>query len=154
MKQLHAMGEVASVQSNPRAGIATLASSSTLGVQAGMFWIQATRQVLRRRMNGMEQTLKKQIADVKEDPTLQKHLQAALASVQSTKREALPLKDQKSQLLGHACTCGRDGPKNEAHASSSAGSRCFARKVFPSPVIVLNLARIEGKPILELAKRP
>eukprot|EP00971_Amphidinium_carterae_P219308 4353362-Amphidinium_carterae.1 len=47
----------------------------------------------------MEQALKKQIADAEDKPALQQHLQAALAAELAKKRDALPVKHQRAQLL-------------------------------------------------------
>eukprot|EP00971_Amphidinium_carterae_P114110 2261215-Amphidinium_carterae.1 len=52
----------------------------------------------------MEQTLKKQIADAKDEPALQMILQAALPAVQAKKRDALPVKAQRAQPLAQMRT--------------------------------------------------
>eukprot|EP00971_Amphidinium_carterae_P200044 3970282-Amphidinium_carterae.1 len=57
--------------------------------------------------SSLEQALRKQIviADSKDMPALQQHLQAALAAAaQEHKRETLPVKDQRAHLLGQART--------------------------------------------------
>eukprot|EP00971_Amphidinium_carterae_P210335 4173179-Amphidinium_carterae.1 len=78
-------------------------------VQAGLLCLQTAKGPQKgppgvpaknpKPASNMEQALKKQIADAKDQPALQHHLQAALAAVQNQKREALPVKDQRAHLL-------------------------------------------------------